>query len=441
MERRSLRILQRTFTITPLMVLALFFATSVPVSAATKTSVISRIWTEPASGYNFILTAIDNAKRSIDLSMYELSDQSIEQALITKARSGVDVRVILNSDYEGVSENSAAMSTLKAGSVHVVWAPSDQIFHAKYLVIDDDVAYIGTGNFVPSDYSSTRDFWVTDVDSSDVSAVTATFNADFNGGGVDSFQSGGLVWSPGSTEALVNLIASAHRSLLVENEEMDSSPVENALISASRRGVDVEVVMTEDSEWNDALDRLASSGVHVRVLSASQVYIHAKVLCVDCSRDAGTVFIGSENFSSSSLVYNRELGIISSTLAAVRAVRSAVERDYGNGVSVVTPPGTTATSAPSAGSGVTITSVLASVAPGDYESLTAHTSVAGQSCSLSVVLPSGYVSESSGLGRATSSSAGNVRWSWRIGTSTDPGTATANVTCGANTSSTRFAIS
>jgi len=441
MERRSLRILQRTFTITPLMVLALFFATSVPVSAATKTSVISRIWTEPASGYSFILTAIDNAKRSIDLSMYELSDQSIEQALITKARSGVDVRVILNSDYEGVSENSAAMSTLKAGSVHVVWAPSDQIFHAKYLVIDDDVAYIGTGNFVPSDYSSTRDFWVTDVDSSDVSAVTATFNSDFDGGGVASFQSGGLVWSPGSTEAMVNLIASAHRSLLVENEEMDSSPIENALISASRRGVDVKVVMTQDSQWNDALDRLASSGVHVRVLNESQVYIHAKVLCVDCSPDAGIVFIGSENFSTSSLVYNRELGIISSTLAAVRALRTAVDSDYANGVPVVGSPARTPPSAPRAGSGVTITSVLASVAPGGYEVLTAHTSEPGQSCSLSVILPSGYVSEASGLGRVTASGVGNVSWRWRIGTSTDPGTATAAVSCGTGTSSRSFTIS
>jgi hypothetical protein len=370
--------------------------------------------------------------------MYELRDQAIEHALIDKARSGADVRVILNSDYEGTSENSAAMNELKEGSVHVVWARSDQIFHAKYLVIDGDAVYIGTGNFVPSAYSSTRDFWVADVRPSDVSAVISTFNADFEGGGSSSVPSGGLVWSPGSTQTLVDLIASANRTLLVENEEMDSPPIQSALIAASQRGVDVEVVMSQDSEWTQALDRLASSGVHVRVLSPSQVYIHAKVICADCSTRGGTTFIGSENFSTSSLVYNRELGVITSSVTAVRAVRSAVDTDFASGASVGTSP--TATVAPSQGAGVSITSVVASIAPGDYESLTAHTSIAGDACSLSVVLPSGDVSESNGLGRATASASGNVRWSWRIGTSTDPGTATATVICGAGTTSRNFTI-
>ena len=93
---------------------------------------------------------------------------------------------------------------------------------------------------------------------------------------------------------------------------------------ARRRGVDVEVVMTEDPEWTAALERLASAGVHVHVLGESQIYIHSKVICADCTATSGTVFIGSENFSTSSLSYNRELGVITSTPAAVRAVRAAV---------------------------------------------------------------------------------------------------------------------
>jgi len=50
---------------------------------------------------------------------------------------------------------------------------------------------------------------------------------------------------PGSTSALVDLIDSAKRSLLVENEEMDSNEYRIALRSAARRGVLVKVVMTE----------------------------------------------------------------------------------------------------------------------------------------------------------------------------------------------------
>jgi cardiolipin synthase A/B len=409
-----------------------------PAGGVTRTSVVSGVWTEPQSGYSFIDAAIDGAHTSIDLSMYELSDPTIERALVDEARKGIAVRVILNADYEGSSENATAVSVLRAGSVHVVWAPSSQIFHAKYMVIDNSTAYIGTGNFVPSDYSSTRDFWVTDTQPADISAIVATFNGDFDHGGTTSHQSGGLVWSPGSTTALTGLIATAHHTLLVENEEMDSAPIENALISDARRGVVVDLVMTEDPDWTAALDRIAAAGVHVRILSESQIYIHAKVICVDCTTSAGTVFIGSENFSTSSLVYNRELGVITATPAAVRAVRAAVDADYALGTSIHST--TTTTSVVASGHGVTITSVVASIAPGSYESLSAHSSKANDSCTLSVRLPSGYSSESSGLGHATASAAGNVTWHWRIGTRTGPGTATAIVTCTAGTTTRSFTV-
>jgi cardiolipin synthase A/B len=399
---------------------------------------VSRVWTEPQAGYDFIDAAIEDAHTSIDLSMYELSDPSIDQALVERARHGIDVRVILNAAYEGTSENATAMSVLRQGSVHVVWAPSSQIFHAKYLVIDRTTAYIGTGNFVPSDYSSTRDFWVADTQPSDVTAIVATFNDDFDHGGTTSRQSGGLVWSPGSTTALTGLIATARHSLLVENEEMDSAPIEDSLISAARRGVVVDLVMTEDPDWTAALDRLAGAGIHVRLLSESQTYIHAKVICADCTTTSGTVFIGSENFSTSSLVYNRELGVITTTPTAVQPVRVAVESDYSIGTPIHSP--TTTTPVVASGHGVTITSIISSIAPGGDESLSAHSAIGNDSCSLSVTLPSGYASESEGLGHAATNAAGNVSWHWRIGTSTDPGTATATVNCAAGATSRRFTI-
>jgi cardiolipin synthase A/B len=420
------------------LIVAATMLTIAPAGGATRTSPVSRIWTEPQSGYGFIDAAIDHARTSIDVSVYVLSDPAIERILVERAQQGIDVRVVLNAAYEGTSENATAASVLRAGSVHVVWAPPSQIFHAKYVVIDTSTAYIGTGNFVPTDYSSTRDFWVADTQPADVSAIVATFNGDFDHGGATSHQSSGLVWSPGSTTALTGLIGTAHHTILVENEEMDSVPIENALISAARRGVVVDLVMTEDPDWTAALDRLAAAGVHVRLLSESQIYIHAKVICVDCTTMSGTDFIGSENFSTSSLVYNRELGIITATPAAVRAVRAAVDADYALG----TPVHSTTTTFPvvASGHGVTITSVIASIAPGSYESLSAHSSKANDSCTLSVRLPSGYSSESSGLGHATASAAGDVTWNWRIGTRTDPGTATAIVTCSAGTTTRSFSV-
>jgi phosphatidylserine/phosphatidylglycerophosphate/cardiolipin synthase-like enzyme len=129
----------------------------------------------------------------------------------------------------------------------------------------------------------------------------------------------------------VGLIELARSSVLVENEEMDSPAIEQALAVDARRGVDVKVVMTYSSEWSAALSTLDHDGAHVSLLNSSQVYIHAKVICVDCGASAGTVFIGSENFSTSSLSYNRELGVVTTSLNAIHAVKAAVESDYGLG--------------------------------------------------------------------------------------------------------------
>jgi phosphatidylserine/phosphatidylglycerophosphate/cardiolipin synthase-like enzyme len=241
------------------------------------------------------------------------------------------VRVLLNSAYEGRDENTAAANLLRAGSVKVAWAPTGTIFHAKYVVINSRTAYIGTGNFVASDYRSTRDFWVEDTRTSDVAAIAATFNADFAHRDSAPVASGGLVWSPGSTSALVDLINSATSNVLVENEEMDNDTIEQALEADARRGVDVKVVMTYSSEWSSALADLARAGVHVSTLNSSQIYIHAKVICVNCTASGGTVFIGSENFSTASLSYNRELGVTTISRSAVQAVRQAVDSDYGAG--------------------------------------------------------------------------------------------------------------
>jgi phosphatidylserine/phosphatidylglycerophosphate/cardiolipin synthase-like enzyme len=287
---------------------------------------------EPAAGFGFLGHAILSAKHTIDLSMYELEDPSIEADLVARARAGVDVRVMLDSEYGIESDNGPAATTLKHGGVHVVFAPDNQIFHAKYLIIDATSLYIGTANFQVQYYSSTRDFWILDRNHADIAAAQSTFSADFARRSAPlGTGSGDLVWSPGSTNALVNLIQSAKVSLLVENEEMDSYTIESALEAAANRGVDVEVVMTYDSEWHSALSELANAGVHVRTLSESEVYIHAKVICADCLGRGGTVFVGSENFSTSSLDYNRELGIITSANAVVDAIRSTVESDYAQG--------------------------------------------------------------------------------------------------------------
>jgi hypothetical protein len=128
---------------------------------------------------------------------------------------------------------------------------------------------------------------------------------------------------------LVALIDSANRNVTVENEEMDSAAIESALKSDAQRGVDVTVIMTSDSEWNAAFSQLESAGVHVVLYpdTSSALYIHAKVIDVDSSK----AFIGSENFSTSSLDYNRELGAITTSTDVVGPLSDTLLSDSSGG--------------------------------------------------------------------------------------------------------------
>ena len=196
--------------------------------------------TEPGPGDRPFLQAVQSAQSSADLVMYELSDPTFEQALVSAEKRGVQVRVLLNGGYYGggSSANEAAYSYLKANGVPIRWSPSRfALTHQKTLVADDKTAYIMTLNLVDQDYSTSRDFAVADTNSQDVSAIEATFTADWNNQSIKPSDGVDLVWSPGALDSELSLINSVRHTLDIYNEEMDDSAVTSALAAGPpRRG-------------------------------------------------------------------------------------------------------------------------------------------------------------------------------------------------------------
>ena len=267
-----------------------------------------------------------SARQSLDMTMYELSDPMAEQILIADHDRGVRVRVLLDRDDNGASDNRAAYSTLSAAGVPVAWANDSEIFHQKTITVDDSESAVMTGNLTPQYYATTRDFVVMDSQAADVAAIETVFDSDWSGTAPSPGPAGAdLVWSPGSESQIAALIDSATHSVVVENEEMDSSAIEDALEADAQRGVSVTVVMTSDSEWDSAFSRLESAGVHIALYpdTAAALYIHAKAVDVDGAK----AFIGSENFSTASLDYNRELGVITSSARVIGPLDSTLLSD------------------------------------------------------------------------------------------------------------------
>ncbi len=315
---------------------------------ASQASALSLI-TEPDDGIAPVLAMISGAAKSADLVMYELDDHQVEAALVADERRGVAVRVILGAGYDGASstQNAAAYEFLAANSVPVRWSPSYfSLTHQKSLAVDHDRALIMTFNLVSKYYPTGRDFGVDDNDPRDVAAIERTFDDDWRGtqaggggAGRDAAAPGGnngdhgddLIWSPGSERPLLTLIHGAQKSLYVYNEEMADGDVVKALIEAAERGVQVYVDMTDADEWQWQFRELTTGGVHVRTYADSPsalLYIHAKMIVADGAR----AFVGSENFSTTSLDDNRELGIITSDPAIIASLTRTFAADWRNAI-------------------------------------------------------------------------------------------------------------
>lgn len=284
---------------------------------------------EPDDGIAPILSRIDGAQKSIDLVIYTLSDTAVVEALGKATARGVQVRVLLNGGYYSKKEkaNDAAYAALQKLNVPVKWTPTNfALTHQKTLVVDSKEALVMTFNFQSKYYKTGRDFAVVDTDPQDIAAIEKTFDADWNGTYIAPQQGDTLVWSPGSEDELLRVINTAQRSLDVYNEEMADKDISKALIAAAQRGVKVRVNMTYATNWKEALFMLRDGGVVVRTFPSSSkiLYIHAKVIVAD----GKTAFIGSENFSETSLNKNRELGVILQAPHILEELQGIYELDW-----------------------------------------------------------------------------------------------------------------
>ncbi|MDR3571981.1 MAG: phospholipase D-like domain-containing protein [Candidatus Pacebacteria bacterium] len=294
-----------------------------PSVSGTQTLVI-----EPQDGTQSIVRMVQSASSSVDIVMYEFEDIQLEQLLAQRAKAGIAVRVILDNGYFGAgsSANQSAFDYFQTNGVQVHWSSASfALTHEKSLVIDGTQAFVMTFNLTPKYYKGDRDFGVIDTDQNDVTAMEQTFNADWSGQRIPSQNGDHLVWSPNSRDQLLSLIQNATSSLEVYNEEMQDPQIITALEGAAKRGVNVEIDMTYSKQWRQAFDDLSQSGAHIRTYKASApLYIHAKVIIAD----AAEAFVGSENFSSSSLDQNRELGLMIADPEIVSRLTEVFQGDW-----------------------------------------------------------------------------------------------------------------
>lgn len=288
---------------------------------------------EPDAGMEPIYALLGSARRSLDLTMYELVDPRAETVLADLAARGVRVRVLLDRRLEG-QRNRLAYSFLTARGVDVRWAaPRFFVTHEKAFVIDGRTAVVMSLNLADRYYATSRDVAVVDRDPRDATAVESVFDADFAGASTGTPAADDLVWSPGQAQAdLLALIAGARHTISLESEELTSPAIITALVAALHNGVAVSVAMTYGAAVVPGADAVVAAGGRVSLLHGETPrYIHAKLFAIDVGTPHERAFVGSENLSDTSLMHDRELGIVLLQPRLVATVAATIETDLRDG--------------------------------------------------------------------------------------------------------------
>jgi cardiolipin synthase A/B len=302
---------------------------------ANKSPVTHELLAEPDSGYQPVYDFILGANKTLEMTMYQLSDPKAQDALKTVASRGVRVRVLLDSCPQGgggKKMNQAAYNDLKSGGVEVKWAWPGTLWHQKSIVRDGKTAAVMTCNLYAPFYPLVRDYAVITNNAATASGMQATFDNDWSKPNVAPTKGvipagSELIWSPGARAGLVSLIDSARpgTTLYAEDEQLDTGPIAQALVSAAKRGVTVNVTMTYSKSYVSAFSLLAAGGVYLRLYQPKPpIVIHAKAISVN----GDTAYVGSANFTAPMTDQNRNVGIITTDTAVVRGVTAVMADDF-----------------------------------------------------------------------------------------------------------------
>ncbi len=314
-----------------------------------------KLFDVPMNFYESMLEDIRQAAHYIYLEVYKYYDDSIgnrfREALIKKARQGVEVRLLIDSWGSGVSE-AYFVELIKAGG-KVRFFTKIKFFidfftknhrrnHRKFLIIDDVITYIGSANI--NDYCMNWREMMLRIKGDLAVSFKKVFNLDFRIYNKYFYEKNAYIRLirhddfeivrdvPSITKKRINkkfihLIKNAGKDIFIETPYfLPGYFLRRALTEASKRGVKVTVILPKHSDIRlvDLLRNKYLGPLHLQNINFLYYTIsnlHAKAMLID-----GNIWaIGSPNFDYRSFRYMHEIVLIGKQEEVARQLNKHIE--------------------------------------------------------------------------------------------------------------------
>lgn len=353
---------------------------------------------DPNSIEDYIVFYIGSAQKTVDIANYTWSSQKIITALITAYQNGIKVRVVADSSETNSAPYTGQLTTAGVPMVQRAGGP-DGIMHCKYIVVDNMYVWLGSANMttgsskdncengmaigsldLAADFENdfnrmfTQQLWSINKTSMSPTPTVTLYDENNNPVLADVYFSGEDANQEYSVlQGLVNNAQSSVQVIAYElhgGTQGGAGALVDALVSAYQRGINVQVLLDDDSSTQQKLNlptftELQAANVPVSWYHPPSGLMHDKVIIID----GATVEFGSFNYTDAAAVsqgngndedflvlhypymadvYQQEFSVIWQTAGAPgQAV-------VGNGLSsqpttTTTPPTTTTTTTPTTG--------------------------------------------------------------------------------------------
>jgi len=269
---------------------------------------------EPADGVAPILSAIEHAKKSVEIAIFRLDRKDVELALTAAAARGVRVTALIAFANRGGEKRLRQLELRFLGAGIIVARTSDDLtrYHGKYILIDRRVLYVLSFNFTRLDIDHSRGFGVVTSQPSCLQEAAKLFTADCTRISYEPKVETFVVSPANSRHVLGTFLKRARKQLLIYDPMISDREMLRILQERAKAGVEIKVIGRVSRRGPFEVQKLAGTRLHTRTII----------------RDHRQAFVGSQSLRTAELNSRREVGLIVQDPRAIKKLVDTFESDW-----------------------------------------------------------------------------------------------------------------
>ena len=269
---------------------------------------------QPDAGVAPIVTAIKQARKSVDVLIFRLDRLEIARALEAAVARGVRVRALTAHQNRGGTKvlRKLEMDLLEAG-VTVSRTADDLVrYHGKMMIVDGRILHIYGFNFTRLDMEKSRSFGIVTKNHKLVNEAMKLFEADFERQPYTSGYPRFVVSPENARDRLAAFVKSARKQLLIYDPQVCDDAMLRIISDRIKAGVEVKIIGSVEAKWNISGEPFPGKRMHVRAM-----------IC-----DGRRAFVGSQSLRRLELESRREVGVVVTDDVVVGQLKQYFELDW-----------------------------------------------------------------------------------------------------------------